>query len=167
MIGGQPAARIGDADFRDLRLLGTALTVLGFEDIIFARRAAFTLTAIPEALRRRGSLALEVAAAPARLAEAVFDLQRLMRRLALEELDPKDLGDFVRVQAGRDAAAIQGTLALASHLSYREASGLGASSYLEDLTDLTPPKPSRIRELSARYLNPENWIVVKVGPASR
>jgi len=164
ILVGVPAVAISDTDFGDLRILGAGLTVLAFEDMVFKRRAAFSATALPEALRRGGSMALAVVAAPTRGDEALFDVQRLMRRLAMETLDQKDVDDFVRVDAAHEATGLQGVLAWASALSYREASGLGAVS--PKRAQDAPLAPARLKELASRYLKPESWIVVKVGPAS-
>jgi zinc protease len=167
VIVGVPGVPLGHDDFEDLRLLGTALTMLAFEDMVFERRAAFSATALPEAWRAAGSLAIQVATAHLRRDEAVFDLQRLMRRLSLEELAPKEIEDLVRIQAGREAASAQGVLARASLLGYREAAGLGAASYRRAMTPSAGPPPARLKEVAARYLRPEAWIVVKAGPPSR
>jgi predicted Zn-dependent peptidase len=161
-----PGVSISDPDFEGLRILGAGLTILAFEDMVFKRRAAFSATAIPEALRQGGSFALAVVAAPSRREEAVFDLQRLMRRLALETLEQKDLDDFARVETGREAAGLQGVLALASGLSYREVNGLGVPSVQKGLSSRVVRTPEQVKELAARYLKPESWIVIKVGPAS-
>src|SRR4029077_10415078 len=111
---GVPGVAISDPDFDDLRILGAGLTILAFEDIVFKRRAAFSATAIPEALRQGGSFALAVVAPTSRRDEAMFDLQRLMRSLAVGALEQKDVDDFARVEAGREATGLQGVLALAS-----------------------------------------------------
>ncbi len=166
VLVGVPGVAISDPDFDDLRILGAGLTVLAFEDMVFKRRAAFSATAIPEALRQGGSFALAVVAPPGRRDEAVFDLQRLMRRLALDTLEQKDVDDFARVEAGREAAGLQGVLALASALSYREVNGLGALSVQKGLWSRAGCAPEHVKELAARYLKPESWIVIKVGPAS-
>jgi zinc protease len=166
VIVGVPGPPIDSADFEDVRLLGTALTLTAFEEMVFKRRAAFSATALPEALREGGSLAIGVVAQHPRRDEALFDLQRLMRRLALEGLSQEAARDIIRVQAGRDAAASQGVLATASNLAYREASGLRAAP--ERAGDPPPGAAAeRLKASAARYLRPEAWIVVKVGPPSR
>ena len=167
MIVGVPGAPIGDPDFQNLRLIGTAITVLGFEDMIFKRRAAFTLAALPEGLKTGGSLSFEVIAPNRRRDEAVFDLQQLMRRASLKDFSGENLLDFMRVQAGREAAGLQGVLSMASHLAYREAVGLDATTYMDDLVARTAPPPEEIRKVAGKYLKPDNWVVVSVGPPSR
>lgn len=168
VLVGVPGVRITDPDFDDVRLLGAALTVLSFEDMVFGRRAAFSASAFPEALRDGGALAIVVVAQHTRRDEAVFDVQRLMRRLALEEISQKDLDDFLRVEAGREASNRQGVLALAGSLGYREAAGLGAPAAARAKGPIPAPGPSpaRLKELAARLLRPGTWIVVKVGPPS-
>jgi len=165
VLVGVPGAAITDPDFDDLRVLGAGLTVLAFEDLVFTRRAAFSATVVPEALRDGGSFAVVVIAQHPRRDEAVFDVQRLMRRLALEGLEQKDLDDFMRVEAGREAAGLQGVLPTASVLAYRAAAGLDGP-----LTQKNPappkPSPERLKDLATRYLAPGSWIVVKVGPPS-
>ncbi len=167
VLVGVPGPAILDPEFDDLRLLAAALTILSFEDVVFARRAAFSATAIPEALRAGGSLGLVVIAPHLRRDEAVFDVQKLMRRLAMEALKQKDADDFARVDAARQAASLQGVLAMASTLGYRESTGLGALSIGRTLAPPAAPSPARLKEIAARYLRPEAWVVVKVGPPSR
>jgi zinc protease len=167
VVVGVPGVAISRPEFEGIRMLGTALTVLAFEDMVFKRRAAFSASAVPEGLREGGSLAIEVTAQPRRRDEAVFDVQHLMRRLALEDLPPKDLEEMGRFQAGRETAAAQGVLALSSLLGYREVCGLGAAGYRQGLVPPSGWSPGRLKELAARYLRPEAWIVVQVGPAPR
>ena len=165
VLVGVPATSISDPDFDDVRLLGAALTVLSFEDMVFGRRAAFSTSAVPEALRDGGALAILVVTQHGRRDEAVFDVQRLMRRLALEGVDQKDVDDFARVEAGRETADLQGVAALASNLAYREVTGLSARA--RGTTSPPPaPTPARLKEAAARLLRPGAWIVVKVGPTS-
>ncbi|MGH9750995.1 MAG: M16 family metallopeptidase, partial [Candidatus Polarisedimenticolia bacterium] len=52
LVVGVPGAPLADADFDGLRRLGTALTLLAFEDMVFARRAAFSAAVVPDGLRR-------------------------------------------------------------------------------------------------------------------
>ena len=163
---GVPGVAISDPDFDDLRLLGAGLTILAFEDIVFKRRAAFSATAIPEALRQGGSFALAVVVQTSRRDEAMFDLQRLMRSLAVSTLEQKDVDDFARVETGREATGLQGVLALASALSYRSVNGLGALSAQNGLWSRSAPPPDHVKDLAARYLKPESWIVIQVGPLS-
>ncbi len=165
VLVGVPGVTVADPDFDDLRVLGAGLTVLAFEDVVFERRAAFTATVIPEALRDGGSFALVVVAQHTRRDEAVFDVQRLMRRLALEDLKQKDVDDFARVEGGREAAGLQGVLSMASALAYREATGLGAPSFQRTPAPAART-PGRLQALAARTLRPEAWIVIKVGPPS-
>jgi zinc protease len=164
LLVGVPGVEIRHPDFQALRLLGTELTLEIFEDMVFKRRAAFSVTALPEGLRTTGSLALQVVAQVGRIDEAAFDVQKLMRRLALEELPADELADLARVQTGRDAQALQGTLAVAAALAYREAAGLGALGYRSALTQPMASTPGSLREAAERYLKPESWIVVKIAP---
>ncbi len=164
---GVPGPRITDPGFDDLRLLASALTILSFEDIVFTRRAAFSSTAVPEALRTAGSLAMVVIAPHLRRDEAVFDVQRIMRRLVTDGVKQKDVDDFARVEAARQASALQGVLSLVSTLAYREAVGLGAAADGRTATAGNAPTPARLKDIATRYLRPESWIVVKVGPPSR
>ena len=166
VLVGVPAVAIGDPDFSVLRQIGAALTVFGFEEMIFERRAAFALSARPEGLSRSGALSIAIQTPHIRRDEAVFDMQRLMRRLALTPLSAEDLADIAKVQMGRQAASLQGVLALSSHLGFREMAGLDVMKYREDL-QLSPIRtPEQFREAAKRYLNPGNWIIVKVSPSS-
>ncbi len=167
VLVGVPGPAILDPEFDDLRLLAAALTILSFEDVVFTRRAAFSATAIPEALRAGGSLGLVVIAPHLRRDEAVFDVQKLMRRLAMETRQQKEVDDFARVEAARQASAFQGVLAMASTLGYRESTGLGALSVGRTIAPSASPSPARLKEIAARYLRPEAWVIVKVGPPSR
>ncbi|HKB06808.1 MAG TPA: insulinase family protein, partial [Candidatus Polarisedimenticolia bacterium] len=160
VLVGVPGPAIGDADFDDLRVLGAGLTILSFEELIFKRRAAFTATAVPEALREGGAFALVVVAQNARRDEAVFEVQRQMRHLALEGLEQKELDDFARVEAGREAAALQGVLPSASALAYGAAAGLPRDSHRSG------GSPQRLKDLANRFLGPGSWIVITVGPPS-
>ncbi len=166
VLVGVPAAAIGDPDFSVLRQIGTALTVFGFEEMIFERRAAFALSAIPEGLRRSGALSITIQTPHLRRDEAVFDMQRLMRRLALKPLSEDDLADIAKAQAGREATSLQGVMAMASHLGFREMAGLDGTKYREDLQSSPIRTPEQFRDAAKRYLNPENWIIIKVGPSS-
>ncbi|MEE9291520.1 MAG: pitrilysin family protein [Acidobacteriota bacterium] len=166
VLVGVPAAAIGDPDFSVIRQIGTALTVFGFEEMVFERRAAFALSAIPEGLSRSGALSITIQTPHIRRDEAVFDMQRLMRRLALTPLSAEDLADIARAQAGREAASLQGVMALASHLGFREMAGLDGTKYREDLGSSPIGTPEQLRDAAKRYLKPGNWIIIKVGPSS-
>ncbi len=165
IVVGVPASALLGTEFSDLRLVGAGLSLLAFEDLVFTQRAAFSVMAVPEGLRRGGSLAFEVVAAHNRRGQALFDLKRLLRRLAIEDLSDPDRRDLGRMLSGRDAAAAQGTQALASNLAYREAAGLDAMRYRDDF-NLPTPTAARIKEMAERYLKPESWISVIVGPPS-
>lgn len=166
VLVGVPAVAIGDPDFSILRQIGAALTIFGFEEIIFEGRAAFALSALPEGLSRSGALSISIQAPHIRRDEAVFDMQRLMRRLALTPLSAEDFADITKVQMGRQAASLQGVLALSSHLGFREMAGLDIMKYREDLQSSPDRTPEQLRDVAKRYLNPGNWIIVKVGPSS-
>jgi zinc protease len=166
VLVGVPGVPVGDADFETLRFLGSALTMKGFEEMVFARRAAFTLLSLPEGLREGGALAIEVEVAHLRRDEAVFDVQKLMREMALQPMSDADVADVARFQAGRSAAATQGVLALASAIGYRQAAGLDPLSYRDDLIAGPHRDPQKLQQAAARYLGPEHWIVVRVGPSS-
>jgi zinc protease len=161
VIVGVPGVAVGHEDFEDLRLLLTATAVQAFEDMVFARRAAFSASALPEGLRDGGAMAIAVLAAPARRDEAVFDVQRLMRKLALEGPTRKEMETFMRVQSGSEAASLQGVLARASAAGYRQAVRPAAPG---SAVAPAAPTPERLKEVAARYFRPDAWIVVKVGP---
>jgi zinc protease len=165
-IVGVPGVPLLDGDFDALRYLGAAVTLLGFEEMVFERRAAFSVSGSPEGLKEGGALAIEAAAAHTRRGEAQFELQRLMRRLAVEDLGDADRRALSRIQAGRAAAAAQGAQALASLLAYREAAGLGAAGWRADVTASAPPEAARLRSLAERLFQPERTIRVVVGPPS-
>ncbi|MEE9471300.1 MAG: hypothetical protein V3W32_06230, partial [Gemmatimonadota bacterium] len=76
------------------------------------------------------------------------------------------LADIAKAQAGREAASLQGVMALASHLGFREMAGLDGTKYREDLRSSPIHTPEQFRDVAKRYLNPGNWIIVKVGPSS-
>jgi zinc protease len=165
IVVGVPGTPIDSQEFEGLRLLGTELTLRSFEETVFTRRAALSFTALPEAFRRGGALGIAIVAAPSTREEALFDLQRLMRRIALEGVPADEIPILGRVQAGRGAAALQGAAAFASALGYRQAIGLDALSYRDALT--SPPRftSEQLKALAERFLKPDAWIVVKVGPA--
>ncbi|HET8945849.1 MAG TPA: insulinase family protein [Candidatus Polarisedimenticolia bacterium] len=163
---GVPAVPLRSADFDLVRTLGAAVTLFGFEDMVFERRAAFGVSGSPEGYRDGGALVFEATAQHARRDEAVFELQRLMRRLAVEDLGDTDRRDLARIQAGRAAAAAQGTQALASLLAYREASGLDALAWRRDLTAGDPPAAAALRSLAERLFQTERNIRVVIGPPS-
>jgi zinc protease len=165
-IVGVPGVPLQNADFPLLRTLGAAVTLFGFEEMVFTRRAAYGVTGSPEGYRDGGALAFEATAQHTRRGEAVFELQRLMRRLALEDLSDGDRLDLARMQAGRAAAAAQGAQPLASLLAYREASGLKAEDWRADLRTGTPPSAAALRALAERLFQTERSIRVVVGPPS-
>jgi len=156
VIVGSPGPRAGDPDFRLVRLLGTAVTLSAFEDMVFTRRAAFSVTSLPEAFREGGALAITVIAPHLRRDEAVFDLQRSLRRIATEGVAPADLQDLLHIQAGQDAAATAGVLGAASALAWRELEGAAV--------DPAGVTVESLKGAAERYLRPESLIVVKVGP---
>jgi zinc protease len=166
VLVGVPGTPVGHADFNDLRALGTAVALQAFEDMVFGRRAAFSAVALPEGWRDGGSLAFEVAASPNRCDEALFDLQKLLRALALEGLAADEARDVARVQQGKDAAGLMGVAATASALGYREASGLDAVGYRRALAQPAEPPLDRLKDVAGRYLKPDAWIIVRVGPSS-
>ena len=165
VIVGVPGRSLLDPAFDDLRFIGAGVTLMAFEDMVFARRAAFGVLSIPEGLRDGGALAVEVTAAPVRRAEAQFDVQRLMRHLSVEPLSETDRNDLARMLSGREAATAQGPQAVAGLLAWREAAGLGARGWREAFA-LKPPPADRLRTLAAGLLKPEAWITVSVGPPS-
>jgi zinc protease len=162
---GAPTVPLLDPDFADLRFLGASVTLLAFEDLVFGRRAAFSAVSIPEGFERGGALGFQVLSSPQRRGEVQFDLQRLLRKMAAEEMSGTDLRDVGRMLAGREAAAAQGALPLASALGYREASGLKASSWRDGFAPAAPAAV-RLKTLAETYLRPENWITIVVGPPS-
>jgi predicted Zn-dependent peptidase len=166
-IVGVPAVPLQSADFDLVRDLGAAVTLFGFEEMVFTRRAAFGVSGSPEGYRDGGALVFEATAQHARRGEAVFELQRLMRRLAVEDLSETDRRDLTRIQAGRSAAAAQGTQALASLLAYREASGLDALAWRRDLTAGDPPAADALKSLAERLFQTERSIRVVIGPPSQ
>jgi hypothetical protein len=98
--------------------------------------------------------------------DALFELQRTMRRLATDELGETDRRDVARMIAANAAIADQGVLPLASNLAYREAAGLGARSWRDEFA-AAPPAAGRLKELAERYFKPASWISVVVGPPPR
>jgi hypothetical protein len=165
-IVGVPGVPLLDGDFNLLRTLGAAVTLFGFEDMVFTRRAAFGVSGSPEGYRDGGALAFEATTQHARRSEAVFELQRLMRRLAVEDLGDADRKDLARIQAGRAASAAQGAQALASLLAYREASGLDPQDWRRDLLVGEPASAAALRSLAERLFQTERSIRVVVGPPS-
>ncbi|HYV18535.1 MAG TPA: insulinase family protein [Verrucomicrobiae bacterium] len=166
-IVGVPAVPLQNADFDLVRNLGAAVTLFGFEEMVFTRRAAFGVSGSPEGYRDGGALIFEATTQHARRGEAVFELQRLMRRLAVEDLTETDRRDLTRIQAGRAAAAAQGTQALASLLAYREASGLDALAWRRDLTAGDPPAAAALKSLAERLFQTERSVRVVIGPPSQ
>jgi zinc protease len=165
-IVGVPAVPLQDPDFDLVRTLGAAVTLFGFEDMVFTRRAAFGVSGSPEGYRDGGALVFEATAQHARRGEALFELQRLMRRLAVEDLGDADRRDLARMQAGRAVAAAQGTQALAGLLAYREASGLDPLAWRRDLTAGEAPSAAALRSLAEKLFQTERSVRVVVGPPS-
>jgi len=163
VVAGVPTGPLLDGDFLELRQLGAAVTLLTFEDMVFTRRAAFSVVTLPEGLRRGGSLAFEVVAPHSRRGEALYELQRAMRRLATEDLADEDRRDVSRMIAGSAAIASQEALPLASNLAYREAAGLGALTWRGEFTP-SPTDGGRLKAVAERYFKPESWISVVTGP---
>jgi zinc protease len=165
-IVGVPAVPLQNPDFDLVRTLGAAVTLFGFEDMVFTRRAAFGVSGSPEGYRDGGALVFEATAQHARRGEALFELQRLLRRLAVEDLSEADRRDLTRLQAGRAAAAAQGTQALASLLAYREAGGLDPLAWRRELTAGDPPSAAALRSLAERLFQTERSVRVVIGPPS-
>jgi len=163
VVAGVPASPLLDQDFPGLRQVGGVVTLLTFEELVFARRAAFSVVTFPEGLRRGGSLAFEVVASHGRRDDALFELQRVMRRLATEDLREEDRRDAARMIAGSSAIGAQRALPLASTLAYREAAGLGAGSWRDEFTP-APLSSERLKALAEQYFKPASWISVVVGP---
>lgn len=163
VVAGVPASALLDQDFPGLRQVGAVVTLLTFEELVFVRRAAFSVVTFPEGLRRGGSLGFEVIASHGRRDDALFELQRVMRRLATEDLREEDRRDAARMIAGSSAIASQRALPLASTLAYREAAGLGARSWRDEFTP-APLTSERLKALAERYFKPASWISVVVGP---
>jgi zinc protease len=163
VVAGVPAIALLDQDFPGLRQVGGVVTLLTFEELVFARRSAYSVVTFPEGLRRGGSLAFEVIASHGRRDDALFELQRIMRRLATEDLREEDRRDAARMIAGSSAIASQRALPLASTLAYREAAGVGARSWRDEFTP-APLSSERLKALAERYFKPASWISVVVGP---
>ncbi len=162
---GVPGVPLIDEDFSKLRFLGTVLTVHVLDELIYGRQSAFSARAVPDGLRDGGSLVVEVVTPRGRSDQALADLQILMRRLALVDLKDHVVEELGRAMSGSRAAAMQGVEALAGTLAYREASGLGAAGYRDELE---PPEitAKEIKAIATRYLKPESWMVVTIGPPS-
>jgi zinc protease len=154
-----------DPAFAEVRWLGAAVTLRAFEDLVFTRRSVFSVVAIPEGFSEGGALAFEAVEAHARRGEALFELQRQMRALALAEVPENDRRDLGRMLAGRDAAAAEGAQAMASLLAYREAAGLHAESWRADLEPKVPPA-DRLKAAAERLFQPQRFISIGVGPPS-
>lgn len=163
VVAGVPGVRADDPDFAGLRAIGAGVTLFAFDDLVFKRRAAFSAVSIPEGLRDGGTLAVALTTSPQRSAEALFDVQRLLRRMAVEPLAADDVRDIGRVLAGREAAAAQSATALASALAWRVVSGAGAASWRPDLAG-TVPDAARLQALAEASIRPESLITVVVGP---
>jgi len=163
VVAGVPGVRADDPEFAGLRALGAGVTLLAFDDMVFKRRAAFSAVSIPEGLREGGTLAVALTTQPPRSAEALFDVQRLLRRMAVEPLADDDVRDIGRVLAGREAAEAQAAQALASALAWRVISGTGATAWRSDLA-VTVPDAQRLKAIAEARLRPENLITIVVGP---
>jgi zinc protease len=163
VIAGVPGVASNDADFTGLRALGAGVTLLAFDDLVFRQRTAFSAVSVPEAMRAGGTFAIALTTPPQRAAEALFDLQRLLRRVAAEPLSAEDVRDIGRVLAGREAAANQSAAALASGLAWRVMSGAGVDSWRRDLAG-TVPDASRLQALAEARIRQEKLITVVVGP---
>jgi len=155
--------RADDADFPGLRALGAGVTLLAFDDMVFKRRAAFSAVSIPEGLREGGTLAVALTTQPSRSAEALFDVQRLLRRMAVEPLAADDVRDIGRVLAGHEAAEAQVAASLASVLAWRVISGTGAAAWRSDLAG-SIPDAEHLKAIAEARLLPENLITIVVGP---
>jgi zinc protease len=164
-VVGVAAVPLLDPAFEEVRWLGAAVTLRAFEELVFTRRAVFSVVSIPEGFSEGGALAFEAIEAHARRGEALFDLQRLMRALALSEVPESDRRDLGRMLAGRESAAAEGAQAMASLLAYREAAGLHAESWRADLEPRTPPA-DRLKAAAERLFQPQRFISVGVGPPS-
>jgi zinc protease len=164
ILAGVPTVPLRDPDFLDLRTLGAGITLLGFEDMVFNRRAAFNIVSVPEGFQDGGALSFQIVAPPARAAEDLFDLKHLLSQMTTTPMDPADLRDVGRMLAGREAAADEGVQPLASALAYREAVGLGAASWRDAFSAATPA-PERLKALAEKYLRPEKWITIVTAPA--
>jgi hypothetical protein len=163
VVAGVPGVAADDADFAGLRAIGAGVTLLAFDDMVFKRRAAFSAVSIPEGLRDGGALAIALTTPPQRSAEALFDVQRLLLRLAVEPLDDDDVRDIGRVLAGREAAEAQAAQALSSALAWRVISGAGAASWHLDLAG-TVPDAARLQAMAGARIRPESLITIVVGP---
>jgi len=163
IVAGVPGVRADDADFPGLRALGAGVTLLAFDDMVFKRRAAFSAVSIPEGLREGGTLAVALTTQPSRSAEALFDVQRLLRRMAVEPLAADDVRDIGRVLAGHEAAEAQVAASLASALAWRVISGTGAAAWRSDLAG-SIPDAEHLKAIAEARLLPENLITIVVGP---
>ena len=163
IVAGVPGVRADDPEFAGLRAIGAGVTLLAFDDMVFKRRAAFSAVSIPEGLREGGTLAVALTTQPSRSAEALFDVQRLLRRMAVEPLADDDVRDIGRVLNGREAAEMQVASALASTLAWRVISGTAATAWRSDLAR-TVPDAQRLKAIAEARLRPENLITIVVGP---
>jgi zinc protease len=163
ILMGVPTVPLRDPDFLDLRTLGAGITLIGFEDMVFARRAAFSIVSVPEGLDTGGTLSFQVMAPPGHASTDLFDLKRLLSRMASTPMQAADLQDVGRMLAGREAGADEGVTPLASALAYREAAGLGAAAW-RDAFRATTPDPERLRALAEKYLRADRWITIITTP---
>jgi zinc protease len=164
-VVGVAAVPLLDPAFEEVRWLGAAVTLRAFEELVFTRRSVFSVVAIPEGFSEGGALAIEAVEAHARRGEALFELQRMMRALALTEVPENDRRDLGRMLAGREAAAAEGAQAMASLLAYRQAAGLHAETWRADLDPKVPPA-DRLKAAAERLFQPQRFISIGVGPPS-
>jgi len=163
VLAGVPGPPSTSADLPAWRALGAAFTLLAFEDLVFTRRAAFSAVSMPEPQREGGALFTSIVTASQRSDEALFETQKLLRRLAIEPMTADDLRDLGRMLAGREATTAQSPLELASTLAWRETTGVGAGGWSADLTPSTPDG-AKMKALAEARFRPDAWVTVVVGP---
>jgi zinc protease len=163
VLAGVPGPPAASPDLPAWRALGAAFTLLAFEDLVFERRAAFSAVSMPEPQRDGGALFTSLVTPPQSADEALFETQKLLRRLAIEPMSGPDLRDLGRMLAGREAATAQSPLELASTLAWRETTGIGAAGWSADLIPATPDG-AKMQALAGARFRPEAWVTVVVGP---
>lgn len=163
VLAGVPGPTAASADVPAWRALGAAFTLLAFEDLVFARRAAFSAVSMPEPQRDGGLLLTSIVAPPQRAGETLFETQRLLRRLAIEPLGASDLRDLGRMLAGREASTAQSAVDLASTLAWRETTGIGSAGWSADLLPATPDG-AKMQALAEARFRPDAWVTVVVAP---